>query len=686
MPFGMTLVGPDSRHSSYGALGAMHFGGYHYDDNQIDGFAHTHSHGMGVNDYGSVLVMPRARWRDSWTEDRERSAPFEHATEWASAGVYGVELLDDHTVVDIAATRHGAHHRYQFAAGAEPVVVFDLGHTLGDITIATARIDIDPSSGDLTGFQLLKGAYSRRFGGLQTHFVATFDPAPTSHGAWSDPTSPTPGAVDASGSSCGAWVGFPAGTEIVHVRVALSYVDVEGARANHDAETPDFDYDARVAEVREAWRAALGTVRVRGGTEAERRTFHTAGYHARLMPSLFVDVDGRYRGIDGEVHTADFDYYTDFSLWDTFRTQHPWLTLVDPDTQTDMLRSLVRMTQDGGSGPRWPLGHGYTGGMVGTPADQVFSGAYLKGITDGWDVEAAFAASVDHAYHPQADAGRGSVEQYVDLGFVSTQSEGGSASKTLEYAWSDHALADWAAALGSVEEAGLRDLSGNWANSWDPAVGFMHCRNEDGSFADFESDMDWDPSFVEGNAWHYVWYVPFDVDGMIEVQHGGDRAAFLTRLSDYWDEVYAEEDDFLPDDWYWHGNEPVMHYAALGSLAGDNRLTAESARWILANRYDDTVEGLDGNDDGGTLSAWYLFHAIGLYPVAGTATYALSSPIFERIEIDHPGGMTVIEAPGTSADRRYVNAVSLDGEPHSGWTIQHDQLRGSHLVFQMSAD
>jgi len=628
--------------------------------------------------------MPRASWNDDWTTDKERAGDFANETEWAGAGTYGVELLDDGTIVDIAATRHGAHHRYRFAPGSEPVVVFDLAHTLGDISIDAANISIDPASGDITGYQLLNGSYSGRFGGLQTHFVATFDPAPNATGTWSDPVSPNAGGTTASGVSTGGWVGFPAGTETVHVRVALSYVDSEGAWANHDEETPDFDFDARVAEVEDAWREALGSVRVRGGTLAERRSFHTAGYHARLMPSLFVDVDGRYRGIDGEVHTADFDYYTDFSLWDTFRTQHPWLVLVDPDTQTDMLRSLVRMTEDGGSVPRWPLGHGYTGGMVGTPADQVFAGSYLKGITDGWDVEAAFAASVDHAYNPQANAGRGSVREYVNLGFVSVESEGGSTSKTLEYAWSDYALADWAAALGSHEEAGLRQLSTHWANTWDPALQFMHGRHADGSFAELESDMDWDSSFVEGNAWHYLWYVPFDIDGMIDVQHGGDRQAFLTRLADYWDEVYAEEDDFLPDDWYWHGNEPVMHYAALGSLAGEHRLTAESSRWILANRYNDTDEGLDGNDDGGTLSAWYLFQSIGLYPVAGTSTYALSSPIFERTEIDGPNGMTVIEAPGTSSDRVHVSGVTVDGEAHSGWTIQHHELHGAHLVFEMA--
>ncbi len=684
MPFGMTLVGPDSRHSSYGALGLMHFGGYHYDDDQIDGFSHTHSHGMGVNDYGAVLAMPRASWSDDWTEDKGRSAPFEHATEWASAGIYGVELLDDGTVVDIAATRRGAHHRYQFAANSEPVVVFDLGHTLGDISIPEANLSIDPATGAIEGYQLLDGSYSGRFGGLMTHFVATFDPAPVTVGTWSDPAMPTPGETSASGTNCGGWVGFAAGTETVNMRVALSYVDHDGAWANHDAELPDFDFESRVSEVEEAWRASLQTVRVRGGTEAERRTFHTAGYHARLMPSLFVDVDGRYRGVDGEIHSADFDYYTDFSLWDTFRTQHPWLVLVEPETQTNMLQSLIRMAEDGGSIPRWPLGHGYTGGMVGTPADQLFAGSYLKGLTEGWDVDYAFAASVDHAYNPQANAGRGAVEEYVDIGFVSLESAGGSTSMTLEYAWSDHALADWAAALGSPEEAGLRDLSRNWANSWDPAISFMHARHADGTFAELESDLAWDDSFVEGNAWHYLWYVPFDVDGMIDTQHDGDREAFLERLGDYWDRVYAEEDDFMPDDWYWHGNEPVMHYAALGSLAGEHSLSAESSRWILANRYDDTSEGLDGNDDGGTLSAWYLFQAIGLYPVAGTATYALGSPIFERVEIDGADGITVIEAPGTSADRMQVRGVAVDGEEHSGWTILHSEFYGRHLVFEMT--
>lgn len=466
----------------------------------------------------------------------------------------------------------------------------------------------------------------------------------------------------------------------------LSYVDGAGALANLEAELPDLDFAARRSEAADAWRAELSNVRVRGGTEAERRAFHTAAYRTRLMPSLFVDVDGRYRGIDGEVHTTDLPYYTDFSLWDTFRTLHPWLILAAPDRQRELVTSLVQMTVDGGSVPRWPLGHGYTGGMVGTPADQVFAETWLKGIR-GWDVDTAWEASLAHALGPVPNAGRAGIDAYREHGYVPFEVAGTPASRTLEYAWSDHALALWGEALGHTQEAALlRAQSGSWANTWDPSAGFFVGRFLDGSFEPLRSPFDWVASYVEGNAWHYVWYVPYDVRGLIDLQHGGDPAAFHARLRNYWEEVYAEPDDDYPDDWYWHGNEPVLHYVALGSLSGAPELSADAGRWILANRYNDTELGLDGNDDGGTLSAWYLWNAIGLYPVAGTDLYAVTSPIFERVEVDRPDGTVVIRVEGVSEDARYVQRATVRGEPLERAWLTHAELVSGELVLEMGEE
>ncbi|MEQ1568706.1 MAG: GH92 family glycosyl hydrolase, partial [Myxococcota bacterium] len=635
-----------------------------------------------------VQLLPRGGgWDDAFTTPIGRSAPFDHAREWAGPGWYAVDLTDDGTAVQIAATRRGALHRYTFAPGATPVVVLDLGFTLSGVEIGDdSSITFDPAASELAGFQRLIGGYSGRFGGLQTWFVASFDPPPTGGGAWSDPGAPDAAARVGAGAAAGAWVSFPPGTAEVTVRVALSTVDLEGARANLAAELPPSlgVGEPAFAAVRDAaraeWAAELDQVRLFGGIPDEdtvRTVFHTAQYHTMMMPRTFSDVDGRYRGIDGEVHPdAPEGYVTDLSLWDTFRTTHPWLLLTQPERQREVLRSLVRMTVDGGATPRWPLGHGYTGGMIGSPGTIVFADAALKGLGEGWDQDVAFEASVAQATGPTPPESRGGIEDWTTIGYVSS-TYGAGASLTLEYAWADAALARWADARGDTEAAAVAwDGAGRWRNTWDPATRFFRARAPDGTFAEFDGELVWSSDYVEGNAWHYRWTVPHDVDGMIELQNGGDRAAFLTELAAYWDRVYAEPDDAWPDDWYWHGNEPVLHYAWLGSLAGAPELTAEASRWVATHRYAADPVGLDGNDDAGTLSAWYLWAAIGLYPVAGTDLYAVGAPLVDRAEIDTEWGRITIEGSGEALPA----TIELDGAPLGG-TVTHDQLLGGTLTF-----
>jgi len=688
-PNGLTLIGPDSRDTALGSPTWMHLGGYHYDDDSISGFAHTRGHGIGIHDYGAVQVMPRASAELASPDPSTRMGAFDHMAEAARPGSYEVTLQDDGTDVVIVATTHGAHHRYTFPADSEPVVVLDLGHGQGTVDVLEDTwADVDLASGTVEGLQRTSGGYSGRFGGILNHFAMRMDPAPVAVSGWTDPELVEADLASVQGSTAGVVLHFPAGTEVVDLRVALSFTDVEGAWTNLDAELPDTDQDARRAEVEAAWRDRLDRVQVVGGTEADRVTFATALYHTLLMPSRQDDVDGRYRGIDQEIRTTDHPYYSDFSLWDTFRTLHPWYVLVWPDLQLDCIRSMQRMVEDGGALPRWPMSHGPTSGMVGTPAAQVLAGSWLKGLRDGWDVEGMWDAAV--ATSTQTDmpyAGRGGLQDYMDVGYVSMEASGGSASRTLEFAWSDAALAEWGRALGAdgSEVAMLEAQSGNWANIWDAETSFFRGRYRDGSFDPLELEHGWTDEFVEGNAWHYVWYVPYDVDGMVALQHGGDTDAFLARLDAYWDEVEAESDDGFPDDWYWHGNEPVLHYAALGTLAGDQALSARASDWIATHRYDDTPEGLDGNDDAGTLSAWYLWSSLGLYPIAGFDRYAVMSPRFEGVRIRRDDGDVVVLSPATPAEavplRGLVEdgGLALPGEPIEG-TVTHEQLLNG-LVF-----
>ncbi len=681
VPFGLTLVGPDTR-LDFGAPGFYHCAGYWYEDTFVRHFSHTHAHGMGVPDYGAIPFLPRDGWQPGFTYEHQRMLPLDHAEESARPGSYHLRFAEEAITVDIAGTLRGGHTRMQFAEGADPVVVLDLGAAVPEADVVDAWADWAPGEAEVVGFQRVSGSYSRRFGGLMTHFSAVLDPAPIAGGGWNDRDVPTDDLRHVEGTTSGLWFTFPEGTTEVHLRVGLSYVDVDGARANREAELPDLDWDARVAEAETAWRDLIGRVRVAGGTDEQRTVFHTALFHSAIMPSRQDDVDGRYRGADQEVHTADGPHYSDLSLWDTFRTLHPWYLLAWPEVQNDVNRSIVRMIEDGGVLPKWPLAHGNTGGMVGSPAMQVLAESWLKGVRD-WDAETAFDAAYATATGPVSADGRGGIGSYRSKGYV--PDEEGSVSDTLEYAWNDHALALWAASMGRTEAAEIAAQAGNWRNVWSPEHRFNTARYADGSFAFRRADL-WEPWFVEGNAWHYLWYAPFDTEGMIALQHDGDKDAFVARMAQFWADVEAEDDDVAPDDFYWHGNEPVMHLAFLGSLVGEPDLTSDASRLVLATRYDTSTSGLDGNDDAGTLSAWYLWAAIGLFPVAGTDQLAFSSPLFERVEIARSEGTTlVLRASGTSDQRRYLSGWTLGGEPLPTSHLTHTALlERKELVFELA--
>jgi predicted alpha-1,2-mannosidase len=684
-PLGMTSIGPDTRSTKFGQLAPMHYAGYWYPDDEIDNFSLTHHHGMGVVDFGTVPFMPRDGWDPSYTTVAGRKAPFTHDDEEATPGRYRVRLQDQDIDVEAVATLRGGQVRFTFPAGAEPVVLFDLAKVLPGASVAEAFADVDLAAGTVDGLHRVKGGYSGRFGGLMSHFSARFDPAPVGGGGWTDPAAPTADLTHVEGTTAGVWLEFPPGTTVVDMRIGLSYVDVDGAVANREADLPDTDLDARLAEAEDAWRSYLGRVRVRGGTDEERRVFHTALFHALFFPQRQDDVDGRYRGADQAIHTADGPHYSDLSLWDTFRTLHPWYVLAWPELQTDVNRSLVRMIEDGGHLPMWPLEHGNTGGMVGSPGIQVLSESWQKGLRD-FDVETAYQASLDMSQGRADDERRGGIEHYLEKGWVPRE-----VSDTLEYAWNDFALMRWAEGLGKPDVAQLATQADNWKEVWNPELGFNVGRNEDGSWWDADpADFDafaWRKDYVEGDAWHYVWYAPFDVDAMIDVQHGGDVDAFRARTETFWENVYAEEDDLGPDDYYWHGNEPVMHYAFLGALAGFPETTADAARWILAHKYADSpTKGLDGNDDAGTLSAWYLCASTGLFPIAGTTTLTWSPALWERTEIDRGDGTTVvIRAPGADDAHRYLTSWSVGGEAIDGFTLDWaDLIEGGEVEMTLS--
>jgi predicted alpha-1,2-mannosidase len=715
-PHGLAKVGPDTK-GPFGTVRFLHYSGYWYGDDTVQGFSHLHLHGTGACDYGVLAVMPLDGFSPERTTPDGYGLPLRKATEEARPGYYAVTLArpggpDIRT--EITATPHAAHHRYRFS-GTGPTqraLLFDLDHHLNAGEVASAEVQLDPARQELTGKLRSVGEMSRGYGGYDVFFVARTRTKWASQLVWSDGAMPAAG-TQARGKGVGLVLLFnspPSGTdEALELQVGLSLVSLEGAARNLDAELPSWQHEATQAATAAAWDRLLETLRISGGSEAERRMFYSALYRAFLMPSVHSDVDGSYLGFDGKTGRAGgFRYVSDLSLWDTYRTLHPLYSLIAPAAALDSVQSLLRMAQARGGFPKWPLAGGDSGTMIGAPAEMVIADAYIKGVT-GFDAEAAYqilrAAALSATAPAGGRGGRDQVEDYMRLGYVPS-SVGGSVSKTTEYARGDAALAGLAAALGHTGDARrFGERARSYRALYDPKVGFLRGRAADSTF----SWRAYDPTkytdeYTEANGWQSLWMNDHDAvgsggsagtgDGLIELL--GGREPFVRRLGEMFDSTRAEWEASDPSDplagtspptYYWAGNEGDIHAPYLFALAGRPDLTQRWVRWLMDTQYRDAPAGLPGNDDGGTMSAWYLFSALGLFPIAGTDLYVLGAPRFPRIEVALPGGTFTIEAPGVSAARPYAVAVALDGVPVTAPVLRHAELRaGRTLRFTMAAE
>lgn len=685
VPFGMARPGPDTSLAGL-ALGFAHCSGYSFEDTHVLGFSQTRMHGTGIVDYGAVSFMPTLGFTPDKALPTAVMQAFDKASETASPGRYALTLADG-IAVELTATARVGLHRFRFPAGQPAAVVLDLGRTLPDVEVVDAELTVDPDNAGVRGWMHVSGGYSKRAGGVKIHFAARFSQPLTGHGVWQD-EDVVADETSRQGQAIGAYFEF-AGDQPVVLGVGLSFVDAEHAAMNLAAEAPTLDFDAAQAAAEATWEAHLGRAELHGPSKQDFEVFYSALYHTLLMPTLASDVDGSYRGFDLEVHTADFDYYTDLSLWDTFRTEHPLLVLLYPEYQTNFLRSLTRMARDGGFMPRWPLGTGYTGGMLGESATVVFADSYAKAVTIPADeAELAYAAMRKTAIEPVPKdspyPGRSGVLEYIDLGYVPLEAGGSSVSWTLESAYNDFSLASLAAALGKPDDAAMfSKRAGNYRNTYDPVSGMMIARSQDGSFVADVDPLVWQDFYAEGNAMQYLWYAPHDIEGLAELM--GGRAALLGRLRDLFDKSEMEPITIKPQNYYWHGNEPDLHASYIFSALGAPAESAKWSRWIADHRYADHAGGLPGNDDAGTLSAWYVLASTGLFPIAGTDTYLVGSPRFNRITLHLAGGDLVIDAPAASADAIYVDALRLDGAAIDTPKLQHGQLAsGGLLQFDLS--
>ena len=655
-PFGLVRLSPDTGDAEKGSsFGVFHAAGYRYEDPFVLGFSHYHLVGTGVADGGTLLVTPSVGDPAARTTWQGYRFPLDHGREAAEPGYY--KLATDAFTAELTATERTGLHRYTFAPTDSALVVIDLGHALGSGT-ASGQATVDPVTGEVSGSIHNLGSLSDRYGGYTLYFVLRPSRVPASSHPFDS----------------GLTLRFDATSDpVIELRVGISFVDVDGARENLVAEAGGFDV-ARAA-AHDAWRKALGVVEVEGGTDTRRRLLYTALYHAQLMPTLLSDVDGRYRGLDQEVHTADgFSYYSDLSLWDTYRTLHPLATILFPDRQRDFLRSLERMAKDWGGLPRWPLATGECGSMVGTSADIVLGDSVSKGLTD-FDVAATYDVARVTAVGPApaGRTGRDGIEQYMALGYCPADQVGGSVAKTLEYSLDDYCLSKVAEHLGEDGDADLLGARGaSWAHLFDPVQGFVAPKNADGSVPEYSPTMQSD-FYVEGDAWQYLFMVPHDAPRLVSLLGGPE--AFTAKLTTFMEGGRDLFDWMIPNAYYYHGNEPDIGAPALFAFGGRPDLGRKWMEWVADTAYSLEPGGLAGNDDGGTLSSWYVFAAAGLFPLPCTGGYVHTAPLFDRVVWHLPGGDLDVRRGVAGA------APTLGGAPIDGPTVAHDALvHGAMLV------
>jgi predicted alpha-1,2-mannosidase len=704
-PFGMIQLSPDTqvRHFRQSYPWAA---GYRYEDDSILGFSHTHFSGAGHSDLGDVLLMPGSGELKLEPGYPERPysgyrSRFSHKEEHAEPGYYAVKLLDNEVGVELTASERVGLHRYRFKPGAQASVILDLRSSIYDYAGKNLWSRLRLRGRDtLTGMRETRGWAPDR----QLYFAIRFSRPLLTHQllnreegieykGFAAPGKTPLDKVQVEGKALEAALGFgQLGETPLLVKVAVSAVSEDGALANLE-EMPGWDFDAERARAHEAWEEALGAVEIEA-PQPMKRMVYTSLYHSLLAPSLFMDLDGAYRGPDNAVHQADgFRFHSTFSLWDTYRALHPLLTLIQPEQRNaDFVRSLIASQQASPFGilPVWQF-HGLeTWCMIGYHAVPVIADAYMKGIR-GFDPEAALRAMTASAeYGPY-----GGLQHYMKYGYVPIDLEPEAASKTVEYAFDDWTIARMAEKMGRKDVAArFYQRAQNWRKVFDANTGFVRARKSTGEFrtpfdpvqSNFGSD------YTEGSAWQYSWYMPHDNAGLVKFL-GGD-AGLQNKIDQVFDAkidagVYAHMEDISGlIGHYAHGNEPSHHVAYLYNYAGAPYKTQARLGQIVASQYADAPGGLAGNDDLGQTSAWLAFTALGFYPVAPASNeYVIGRPFVERATLRLPNGKRfTVRAVNLSSANGYVGSVLLNGRPLARSYLRHeDILAGGELVFTMQA-
>ena len=666
MPFGMMQLSPDTRLDGWDGCS-----GYHYTDNYIYGFSHTHLSGTGVSDYGDILLMPTTEviFNNGSDGNSGYRASFKHENEIAEPGYYSVYLDSIGVDVELSVSKRSGIHRYKFSPTSNQIVILDLEHR---DEVLDSKVNVY-SNTEIGGYR-----HSKAWATNQQLFYNMVFSRPFKKMTFLNDNN--------QGKKVKVAFEFDAlESDLVEIKIGISSVDEEGARKNRRFEIDNKSFDVIKNEAQSAWTKQLKKIIIESDNKDFKTNFYTSLYHTSIAPNLYQDIDGRYRGIDLKIHqTQDFNYYTVFSLWDTYRAAHPLYTIIEQDRTNDFINTFLAKYDEGGIMPIWDLSGCYTGCMIGYHAVPVIVDAYLKGLRD-YDVNKAFEA-MKHS----ANQDKLGLSSYKSMGYIPVEFESESVSKTLEYAYDDWTIAQMAKDLGKEDDYEIfSKRAQNYKNMFDPSSQFMRGRFRNTWFAPFDP-YEVNFNYTEANSWQYSFYVPQDISGYIDLLGGKNKLE--TNLDELFTAKSMTSGRNQVDitgliGQYAHGNEPSHHMAYLYNFINKPHKTQERVHQILTKLYQNTPDGIAGNEDCGQMSAWYILSSMGFYPVTpGSNEYIIGTPLFNKSTINLENGKQFnIVAEDINSNNKYIKHASLNGQALNRTFIYHSEIMsGGTLIFKMT--
>ena len=684
-PNGMNFWTPQTRQTEKKCIAP-----YYYKDTLLQGFRNSHwIVGGCTQDYGSMSIMPQfneLRWQPG-----KRGSLYSHENEIASPAYYAVTLDDDKLRAEMTGRSRAAIFRFTYEEDGNAYFIINPNSDEGE-----GYIEIDTLNKEIRGFNPVHRIYQGwgEPAGFDGYFIIRYNKSIISYGTFNADSIFHGNTQIGQKKDIGAFIQFKVNkNDQIIVKAASSFTDIDGARRNMETEIPHWDFNRTQQELTDIWENHLNKIQVKSNSKEEKEKFYGSMYRASFLPRQFNDVDGRYpsfAGGDSIMTLPDSinNYYTDYSMWDTYRALHPYINLIEPDKGGEMMQSLVLMYQQGGWLPIFPSWNSYTAAMIGDHCIAAIGDAYSKGIRN-FDIEKAYEGMRKNAFEsPESETdykngkGRRALDSYLKYGYIPLEDGVPDAfhtneqvSRTLEYAYDDFVLAQIAKSLGKDDDYNqLMQRAQNYRNVIDPATGYAQGRYAAGDFLKENNAFEFSKFITEGAPCHYTWYAPQDIYGLIQAMGGKD--VFSAKL----DSMFSQQR-------YWHGNEPCHQIAYLFNYAGEPWKTQREVRHIMDTEYLNSPGGLSGNDDAGQMSAWYLFSALGFYPVCpGTPYYIIGSPSFEEVTLHLENGKQfTIKAKGASSENIYISSARLNGKIYNKNYLSHsDIMNGGCLEFIMS--